>query len=263
MLQSKSNIGSIEERSKDMLKHMESATRSENVSKCTKEYRTKISRCVPIDARDILLKSDACFLGVSLENKNFSYQKIRSMLNWIDGKCARAAILIGDGIHRKTLQITMGLEEEEARERALELGGDYSRRINEILQSRYFKCDFQIVLCSQIQKSISYSRYLKVVRDEFDADRDFRESVHSFSALYIEKKGLRADFKNSMESIQNLSVDYFLEEFAIFACLVECGYPVMLYPGSFSSLESIVADKNSYLGEISPKALFSLNLRRR
>ncbi|WP_437614697.1 hypothetical protein [Erwinia sp. V71] len=35
------------------------------------------------------------------------------------------------------------------------------------------------------------------------------------------------------------SADYFLEEFAIFSCLVADGVNVMVYPGTFSSLADI------------------------
>ena len=35
------------------------------------------------------------------------------------------------------------------------------------------------------------------------------------------------------------SADYFLEEFAIFACLQQQGHSVMVYPGSFSTLSEI------------------------
>nr|VFK00598.1 MAG: hypothetical protein BECKLFY1418A_GA0070994_11204 [Candidatus Kentron sp. LFY] len=37
------------------------------------------------------------------------------------------------------------------------------------------------------------------------------------------------------------SVDYFLEEFAVFACLNQQGLPVMVYPGSFSTLSEITS----------------------
>jgi hypothetical protein len=36
-----------------------------------------------------------------------------------------------------------------------------------------------------------------------------------------------------------VSSEYFLEEFAIFACLKRQGLPVMVYPGSFSTLSEI------------------------
>nr|VFK08480.1 MAG: hypothetical protein BECKLPF1236A_GA0070988_1001725 [Candidatus Kentron sp. LPFa]VFK24714.1 MAG: hypothetical protein BECKLPF1236C_GA0070990_1001526 [Candidatus Kentron sp. LPFa] len=34
-------------------------------------------------------------------------------------------------------------------------------------------------------------------------------------------------------------MDYFLEEFAVFACLQQQGLPVFVYPGSFSTLSEI------------------------
>jgi hypothetical protein len=51
-----------------------------------------------------------------------------------------------------------------------------------------------------------------------------------------------------------MSSRYFLEEFAIFACLQQQGIPVMVYPGSFSTLSEIA--RGEHPG--APKELQSL-----
>ncbi|MEU8727561.1 hypothetical protein [Streptomyces antimycoticus] len=76
------------------------------------------------------------------------------------------------------------------------------------------------------------------MRAFFDEDEAFRSSVESFGHAYHRK---RADGigEAEWEKRIRMSNDYFLEEFAIFACLKEQGLPVMVYPGSFSTLSEI------------------------
>ncbi|MGD1912018.1 MAG: hypothetical protein ACFB2X_14530 [Rivularia sp. (in: cyanobacteria)] len=60
------------------------------------------------------------------------------------------------------------------------------------------------------------------------------------------------------------SNQYFLEEFAIFACLVKRNIPVMIYPGSFSTLTEITDGKHpNVLQELKELTVVSLQLKKR
>lgn len=225
-------------------------------------YRAKIDSCHPANAREILADHSSCFLGVSLENLSFSDGKFLSMVEWIDRRCERCLILIGDSIHRKTLQIRTGISENEAFGQALELGRRFQERAQTLLGSTSLKCQFEFGSCSDIQSTPSYAVYRETMRAEFDINQAFRDSVAQFSESYIEKKGGGACHLHRDILVQ-LSVEYFLEELAIFACLLNRGFPVMVYPGSFSSLETIVEGRISGLAAISPRALMSLQIKGR
>src|SRR4051812_9639113 len=85
-------------------------------------YRAKIVSCFPPEGRDILLQARSCFLGISLETRGFTPLKVDAMLQWIAQRAQKCAILVGDSIHRKTLQIRLGVSEMEALDLALDLG---------------------------------------------------------------------------------------------------------------------------------------------
>jgi tRNA-dependent cyclodipeptide synthase len=201
-------------------------------------YRAKVSSCYPAKARDILSEEKSCFLGVSLENRSFSDGKFNEMIKWISRRAERCVVLVGDRIHRKTLQIRLGLSEDNALAAALELGRDFRERAAHLLQLSNNGCAYRIVLCSEIQSSDLYDKYFQVVRDRFSVCETFNETVRNFSGSYIDK---RAQLDNAMtqEKQVMLSCEYFLEELAIFACLKKFGYPVMIYPGSFTTLQII------------------------
>nr|VFK65761.1 MAG: hypothetical protein BECKUNK1418G_GA0071005_106921 [Candidatus Kentron sp. UNK]VFK71559.1 MAG: hypothetical protein BECKUNK1418H_GA0071006_107121 [Candidatus Kentron sp. UNK] len=59
-------------------------------------------------------------------------------------------------------------------------------------------------------------------------------------------------------------MDYFLEEFAVFACLQQQGLPVVIYPGSLGTLAEIAAGAHpGALRELRDFIVVSLRLKRR
>nr|VFK57074.1 MAG: tRNA-dependent cyclodipeptide synthase [Candidatus Kentron sp. TC] len=73
------------------------------------------------------------------------------------------------------------------------------------------------------------------ISSTFATDFPFRDSVESFSRAYYRNRPTNLTPEQRIRH----SVDYFLEEFAVFACLYHQGLPVMVYPGSFSTLAEI------------------------
>ena len=67
--------------------------------------------------------------------------------------------------------------------------------------------------------------------------------MESFGRAYHGKHS-REVSEAEWEKRIKMSSDYFLEEFAIFACLQQQGIPVMIYPGSFSTLSEIAGGEH-------------------
>jgi tRNA-dependent cyclodipeptide synthase len=70
----------------------------------TTRYRTKIDFVSPQNRRDTFELEYECFLGVSLENRNFEPARFHSLLEWVSRRFSKCKILIGDSIHRLTLE---------------------------------------------------------------------------------------------------------------------------------------------------------------
>ncbi|WP_432001299.1 tRNA-dependent cyclodipeptide synthase [Streptomyces sioyaensis] len=218
-----------------------------------RRYKTALSFVSPASSHDTFEAHGDCFLGVSLENSNFRQDKVRSMAEWISRRFPRCTVLVGDSIHRITLESTRGLHPPEALSEALRLGRAFIRDQTPVFEELRERTDFTFVRCSEIQSWDVYQGYHRVLRDYFDEDAAFRASVESFGRRYHTKHAQGASAEELERRIRRSS-DYFLEEFAIFCCLKERGLPVMLYPGSFDTLYEIAAGAH----EGAPKELREL-----
>ncbi|MEU4203886.1 tRNA-dependent cyclodipeptide synthase [Streptomyces sp. NPDC039022] len=201
-------------------------------------YKAEIGSVSPVSSRNTFEQFETCFLGVSLENSNFTSPKLASMVKWISRRFGRCTVLIGDSIHRLTLESTQKLPPDRARERALELGRRFVEATGEVFDAYRESTDFHLLTCAEVQAGERYAEFHSKLRAFFDEDEAFRSSVESFGRAYHRKRadGISAA---ALEDRIRMSSDYFLEEFAIFACLKEQGLPVMVYPGSFSTLSEI------------------------
>jgi len=202
-------------------------------------YRAKVAFVSPLSSRHTLHEHDACFLGVSLENHNFHLLKLHGMAEWISRRFARCTVLVGDGIHRITLEKSRSLAPAEAREEALRLGCEFVQDSEHVFDGFRDRTDFAFLKCSEIQQWPEYHFYHRQLRNYFDADLGFRASVEAFGSNY---HGRRANDTQSDDDDGfgvRRSCDYFLEEFAIFCCLKRRDLSVMVYPGSFSTLAEV------------------------
>ncbi|MEI5100700.1 tRNA-dependent cyclodipeptide synthase [Streptomyces sp. PmtG] len=201
-------------------------------------YKAEIASVSPESSRSTFERYDTCFLGVSLENSNFTTPKLASMVKWISRRFSRCTVLVGDSIHRITLQSTQGMAPGAARERALELGRCFERGSVEVFAEYRDATEFTLLTCGEVQTWGDYEEFHSKLRAFFDEDDGFRASVEAFGRSYHRKRAEGISAADLGERIR-MSSDYFLEEFAVFACLQRRGLPVMVYPGSFSTLAEI------------------------
>lgn len=226
-------------------------------------YKTEIAFVSPKSSRHTFEKNESCFLGVSLENGNFTTAKIDSMAKWISRRFSRCTVLIGDSIHRLTLESMFGLEPDEARRRAVDLGRQFLDRERSVFDAYRESTDFSFVTCGDVQNQAECGEMQDRLEKLFADDDAFRDSVDSFARSYHAKRSADVDEPERERRIR-MSCAYFLEEFAIFACLQRRGLPVMVYPGSFSTLNEIArGEHESAPQELCDLTVVSLHLKGR
>jgi tRNA-dependent cyclodipeptide synthase len=234
------------------------------VASTSSRYKAKVAQVAPLWRRDQFEQFDSCFLGVSLQNKNFTPAKVEGMAEWVARRFDRCTVLVGDSIHRLTLEANEGMAAEPALTEALRLGREFVDEHVEIFERFRDQTEFQFVTCSQVQQWPEYAGYHDVLKELFRRDEPFRRSVQAFGNAYHRKR--YTDTSNATEraySVQ-LSSDYFLEEFAVFGCLQRLGISVMVYPGSFSTLSEVVAGGHPGApAELRELVVVSLQLRGR
>ncbi|MFC0693583.1 tRNA-dependent cyclodipeptide synthase [Paraburkholderia humisilvae] len=205
-------------------------------------YRAKIDFVSPPTRRDTFELERECFLGVSLENRNFEPARFHSLLEWVSRRFTKCKILVGDGIHRLTLESRTRMPATEARDRALRLGREFMRENRDILALYRSITQFEFITCSEIQQTSEYSAHHQAISDYFLDTPEFRESVERFGLRY--HRGDRNTLSEAEQNYRlNISSSYFIEEFSVFACLVNRGITVMVYPGSFSTLAEIADNR--------------------
>jgi len=226
-------------------------------------YKAKVSFVSPISMRENYEKVSHPFFGISLQNSNFIRPKLLASLEWICNRYSKCSVLVGDSIHRITLQANQNLSEKEALNQALFLGKKFLQDEQHIFNKFTQRCSFDFIFCSEVQEYPDYKVYYNSLKNLFYSNEAFRNSVRSFAENYHMKCKDLVSCKDWEKLILD-SCNYFLEEFAIFSCLKKRGRSVMIYPGSFSTLSEIAAGEHpEALEELKELTAVSLHIKKR
>lgn len=226
-------------------------------------YRAKTDSVTPLWARNSFEQFENCFLGVSLENNNFTPEKLQAIVTWISRRFSHCVVLVGDSIHRITLEATQELKTHIALEKALNMGESFILEQEHIFKVFEGQTKFTFETCSQIQASEDYLYFYQLLNTFFQSNAKFRMSVERFSRNYHTKQSNNLN-TSLLEYRIHRSCEYFLEEFAIFSCLQKRGFSVMVYPGSFSTLIEIVNGEHpDIFAEIQQLVIVSLHFKKR
>lgn len=223
----------------DLLQLNNNNTRAEIKIPTKSKYHVLVNKVSPESERHKIEDYDSCFLGISLENPSFSTAKLVAMTDWIANRFRNCKVLVGDSLHRLTLQINRRLTERQALTQALSLGKEYINTKLSVFDRRLDTCAFEFIYCSDIQRSDNYREYYKVFEDLLQKSRKFSESVNLFSLKFISRH-LKANQNHIPDNnFRDICQKYLLEEIAIFSCLFESHLCPILYPGSLSIFEEI------------------------
>lgn len=226
-------------------------------------YKAEVNFVSPTYMREDFIKISNPFFGISLQNSNFIRPKLLASLEWICNRYSKCSVLIGDSIHRITLQAVKNLNEQEALNQALFLGKKFFDEEFQVFEQFKARCSFDFVFCSEIQECEDYKIYYDYLKSFFNSNKIFSDSIMSFAKNYHMKRYNtipREEWKNLILN----SCNYFLEEFAIFSCLKKRGKDAMIYPGSFSTLYEIAAGTHPDAPkELKELIVISLNIKKR
>lgn len=148
-------------------------------------------------------------------------------------------MLVGDSLGRISLEVREGMAPEVAESEARALGKRYVAETEAIF--RHYttsEVHFELRYGTEYTDHKSFRSYLDDVHALYNRDDTFRALVHSFGGYYQARtaRSLGNGEGRLNERWQRLAHDYLLEEIALFACLAEDGWPVLVYPGSIDSI---------------------------
>jgi len=205
-------------------------------------YRALVSQVAPAHQRAAVDRLDSCILGVSLGGGNaleFHGAKLEATVRWIAARARRCCVLVGDSLGRISLEVREGLAPDVAEREAFALGRRYAAETEAIF--RHYTMDevsFEIRYGTDYADHQNFHPYLLEVHTLYQTDHGFRALVHAFGGEYQARtaRSLERDDARLNKRWQHLAHEYLLEEIALFACLAEDGWPVLVYPGSIDSI---------------------------
>jgi tRNA-dependent cyclodipeptide synthase len=216
-------------------------------------YRALVSQVAPAHLRGSVDKLDRCMLGISLGGSNaltFHGAKLEAIVRWIATRATRCCVLVGDSVGRISLEVREGLPPEVAEREARALGRRYAAETEAIF--RHYttsEVSFEIRYGTDYADHKNFRPYLQDVHALYNTDDAFRALVHSFGGDYQARtvRSLGNTEVDRNERWHRLAHEYLLEEIALFACLAEDGWPVLVYPGSIDSIVEVAEGRHPAL----------------
>lgn len=173
-------------------------------------------------------------LEVSVGQPYHEGQKLAATMDWARSNFSLVTVIVGDLPQRYNLMIEEGLSSPDAWHRAKAAGDGWLIRNSEALQN---------VDVTRWQDWIENSRYQETLLQAkrlFLTNLDFNRAV--INAL--NEKFSRDDLpREKYEVFKRLSIEYLLEETAVFAVAYRELKGVSAYPGSFLEMWSMFLDK--------------------
>ena len=197
-------------------------------------YRAWVKKVSPHTARQNIENYNSCFLGISLQNPSFSTAKLVAITDWIANRFQKCIVVIGDSLHRITLQIDRKLNEKQAFSQAIFMGKEYINTEMTVFRRHADTCHFEFIYCSEVQQLKDYKQYYEELQDLFAKNEKFANSVKSFSMEFVNRHMHLCEHDKSYDFYEEICREYLLEELAIFSCLFKDQIYPIFYPGSLS-----------------------------
>ena len=185
---------------------------------------------------------ESCILGISLENPAFHTAKLVTIVHWIKRKGFKSClVLLGDGLHRITLQMELGMPETLSLEHSKWLARDFVHTQQSVFGGGDSDPSFSFVYCSDIQKTQEYLAHYQAILALYGINQCFRDSFHEFADLFVARRPVLPEHRGRLAA---MSRQYLLEELAVFACLARDSPRTFIYPGSLTILDEIASGKH-------------------
>lgn len=197
-------------------------------------YKVEIANVSPVEYRNRWSRSDGAFLGISLQGDHSTGAKLLAQIQWLARHFDQPAILIGDSLHRLTIQIRENLPEPEALEKATRLADQLiTHEIRPLLDACQLRPS--VKLSSQYTALPDFARYLDTVEELYASVPAFADALDDCARSFVSRRMVAGgDVPGIAAKLQLLSRTYLLEEIALFCLLVREGHSTMIYPGSLS-----------------------------
>jgi tRNA-dependent cyclodipeptide synthase len=220
-------------------------------------YKTKINSLAPDMLKDLIYQEN-CYLGISINNPFFLGDYLGLLLQWIAKRFPTCKIIVGDHLHRINEYILNGVDDEAlAIAEGKKRGKIIADRI-EALLDEFPRKKFELEFWETYYNNPECQDQKRKLRESFETNKYFSRSVQESASDFIERQVSRGcHIHLDKASAVEKSVEYLLEEMAVFSYLIEKGYRVQVYPGTqLSILKEFANGEFTELGSNLNKGIF-------
>ncbi|MBP6507671.1 MAG: tRNA-dependent cyclodipeptide synthase [Opitutaceae bacterium] len=176
------------------------------------------------------LTERGAFLGISIANPAISAPSLEALLDWADGRFRVLNILVGDYIERHNYLWEKSDDPPGAIALAMAKAAPVQTTIADVLRRRPGSA-IKVIDSRDLILDSRFGAIYAQAASHFEQTPEFRETVLDDIERYISRRRKHGQSRLPYERLIRHSVDYVLEEIAMFSMLVESGLSVQLYPG--------------------------------
>ena len=191
----------------------------------------RIVKTTPKATREQLFSYKRCYMGISLDNRDFYGRSLEALLFWTAKNYEQCLIIVGDYLRRFNEQIFSGKTGESAEKVCLGAGDTYLARTAEIF-SRIAEPKIKLIRWKDCIEKERYKKARNILDNLYKTDESFRAAVQKDAFSFIKRQNLKKqNLAVPLEEAIDISSQYLLEEVAVFSALSEEGWNIEVYPG--------------------------------
>jgi len=182
----------------------------------------------------------SCMFGISMGNARMEDAKLEACIRWIGENFSHCKLVLGDSIYRHTLRATKSVDKDEALSLALQMGSDFMTKYSPMIERYSDICKFEWEPMSKVEQHSNFESYHDTYKKLYQENEEFQILVNESSGKYL-SGAFDMDALSLKEKEEKIliTVQYFLEESAIFSCLCDEDKNVLIYPGTIKPLQII------------------------
>lgn len=197
----------------------------------------RIRNIDPATVRPEDIFGQKAFIGISTIPPP-SMPGLRRLVEWAHTRFRGLQLVLGDHLNRHNLMCEGSISLDEAGERAFEAGAPLRASIAAMLSVVAPRC--HLLSSLEVFQSTAFLPVLKQIEGHFETDTAFRNLILLDVEAYEARRIRRGE--EVIATHRRHSIDYMLEELAMFALLVDGGALINLYAGSHSGVVRALAN---------------------
>ena len=193
-----------------------------------RKHVAKVSAIYPESKLLRELSNEKAYCGLSLSNPNYTSDRLKAVLQFMATNFKKPIAITTGYLYRYHYQM-LGYNYEEALNLALKKEADHLK--NELLPILELESlsEVEVIKWESISKNEELILSLYEIKNFYDVCSEFKSKIDEVALNFLNAK--EKYIVGSLENAKKLSVNFLLEESAVFDYLALKGYRVDVYPG--------------------------------